>query len=221
MVTLLPSELQRVERRVRLIGILLFGRKAGITPMSTDVIHSIAYLADVLSPVWHLPILDAQLVKQVRKPYFPALERDLDQLVGIGLVEVERFRYVNPAEQIAQWRIDADYRLIEERAKPILDSVAQFDQQSRKFDFVREVVYAASGLGPEGIAEIGLVDAAYSDPLVDVGGLLDVDRANGGKNLTATVAERFAALTEADARFDDAELVHLYVRHLYTRMNVA
>lgn len=219
MATLLPVELQRTERRVRLIEIMLCGEDAGVGPLTTEVIHSIAYLADVLAPVWHLPILDAQLVKQAHRPFFPSLQHDLDELVGVGLVDVVNFDYVlTPANQ---WRISATYALCRDRIEPITTAVRGFAEQTRKLDFVREVVYAASALGPEGIADIGVLDATYSDPLIGTGGLLDVDASRGGRNPTADVAARFATLSEDPTTYGDAELVHLYVRHLFRRMRVA
>lgn len=221
MVRLLPAELQRTDRRMRLLAILKFGRAAGISPMNTSAIHSIAYLADVLSPVWHLPILDAQTIKQARRPFFPTLQRDLDELVGIGLVEVTRFNYAEIQGAGRGWSLDGEYIAVPDRVDPILDVARSFSHQQRKLDFAREVTYAASGLGLEGLSRVGLLDAAYSDPMVDVGGLLDADGTNGRANLTATVAERFASLTADTRRLSESELVHLYIRHLYSRMSVA
>ena len=96
-----------------------------------------------------------------------------------------------------------------------------YKRQARKLDFVREVVYAASGLGPSGIDDLGQVDAAYSDPLIDVGNVVDIDTEAGRANATARVALRFGELTQDSRELTDAELVHLYVRHLYARMQVA
>lgn len=221
MARLLPAGLRRTERRLRLLAILKFGRAAGINPMNTSVIHSTAYLADALSPVWHLPILDAQTIKQARRPFFPTLQRDLDELVGIGLIEVTRFDYVQIPGAGNGWELDGDYLIILDRVEPIFRVAGSFPLQQRKLDFIREVTYAASGLGVGGLSSIGLLDAAYSDPMVDIGGLLDVDAVEGKANLTATVAERFASLTIDTKRLSESELVHLYIRHLYSRMSVA
>jgi hypothetical protein len=179
-----------------------------------------AYLADALAPVWNLPILDGQILKQRQHLFFPSLQRDLDLLVGHGVVHVSRVRYLQN-EQGSGWRLDAHYTLESEFSERVLSVARSYERQARKLKFVREVVYAASGLGIDGIDDLGRIDAAYSDPLVDVGGVVDIDSEFGRANATASVALRFAKLTEDSHDLTESELVHLYVRHLYARMQVA
>ena len=213
---LLPEPLRAVERRLRLISILTAAVETGLAPVPISHVHLLAYLTDVLAPVWHLPVLDGQLLKR-RQPFFPAMQHDLDRLVGMGVVRVVRFGYVK-SDGGEGWRLDADYEPVSESASPILAEVEQHDQLRQVHSFVREVVYAASGLGAAGITEVAGVDATYSDPLVDLGGLIDIIEA---PSRTVHVAQRFAELAGDERRLTDAELVHLYVRHLYSRMRVA
>lgn len=217
---LLPVDLQRTERKLRLISILDACRFAGLSPTSVATVHTIAYLADALAPVWDLPILNGQILKRRRYPFFPTLQRDLDQLVGQGVSQVSRVKYV-PNEDGGGWELDAHYSLESEFAERILAVARSFELQEKKLKFIREVVYAASGLGPNGIATLGEIDAAYSDPLVDVGAIVDLDTESGLKNATAQVALRFAKLAPDFRDLTNPELVHLYVRHLYARMRVA
>jgi hypothetical protein len=126
-----------------------------------------------------------------------------------------------PNEDGAGWRLDAHYALISESAERVLSAARSYEIQNKKLKFIREVVYAASGLGLDGISSLGDIDAAYSDPMVDVGGMVDIDTESGRANATAQVALRFAKLTQDSDELADSELVHLYVRHLYTRMQVA
>jgi hypothetical protein len=214
---LLPVELQRTERQLRLIAILDSCRSVGLSPTSVTTLHTIAYLADALAPVWHLPILDGQMLKRRRHLFFPSLQRDLDLLVGQGVVHVSRVRYV-PSEEGHGWRLDAHYALESEFSERILSVARSYELQARKLKFIREVVYAASGLGTDGIDDLGRIDAAYSDPLVDIGGVVNIDSEAGRANATAQVALRFAKLTQDSRDFTAPELVHLYVRHLYARM---
>lgn len=216
---LLPVELQRTERRLRLITILDSCRRGGLSPVNIATVHGIAYLADALAPVWHLPILDGQILKQNR-PFFPALQADLDSLVGQGVVHVARLTYQFDRDD-QSWRLDADYVLAPTWADRILGTASQFEEQAKRIRFVREVTFAASGLGPAGIEDVGLIDAAYSNPQVDLGGIVDIDPDSGQQNATASVALRFADLTQDMGTLTDSELVHLYVRHLYSRMQVA
>jgi len=206
-------------RSLRIILILDGCRSVGIRPVNVDVVHSLAYLTDALAPLWRLPLLDAQILKQAGSPWFPALQRDLDRLVGRGVVAVTRLDY--RPEGARDWRLDADYELIENSAGPILRKLDEFESTYRMHALVREVVYAASAFGPEGIERLNDVDATYADPLVDYGGLIDMSGEPGSRNPTAAFAQRFAALAPNSRTLGEGELLNLYVRHLYQRMRVA
>lgn len=203
------------QRHVRLLTLLRSAAEVGMEPLALDAVHALAYLADALSPVWHLPPLDGQLLKRELRPFFPELQRDLDELIGLGVVEVVRFEHI-AAEDGSGWRLDAEVRLVPEHARPVLAAIDGLPEQASKAAFVREVVYAASGLGLDGVNGIARLDASYSDPTVDVGGVIDVGP--GSTNLSARAALTFRTLAGADRRLTEPELVHLYVRHLYKRM---
>lgn len=218
--TLLPAELKVVQRRLRVIAILDACARAGITPTPSKTIHVLAYLTDALAPVWHLPIMDEQLLKLHDRPFFPALQQDIDALVGCGVIEVHAFDYDFDESLESGWRLKADYLLNGSIAKRILDRAEEFEGQRRGVAFVREVVFAASGLGEQGLDNIGNLDAAYSNQLIHLGSVIDLSPEGDRQNASAAVARRFQGLTTS-ADLSEAELVHLYLRHLYTRMNVA
>lgn len=219
---LLPVELHHTERQLRLIAVLDACKAAGLSPASVTTVHTVAYLSDALAPVWDLPILDGQFLKRRRALFFPSLQRDLDRLVAHGVVCVSRVRYVQNDDG-SGWSLDARYTLDSEFSERILKAARSYSRQARKLQFVREVVYAAAGLGAAGIESLGTLDAAYSNPLIDVGGVIDIDTnaESGEPNATAEIAFRFGQLTDDSHELTDAELIHLYVRHLYARMRVA
>jgi hypothetical protein len=209
-----------IKRKIRLISILDSAASAGLTPLPVSSLHMIAYFADVLAPVWSLPVLDSVVLKQLNRPFFPRLQADLDYLVGSGVVVVTRVGYVRADDEDV--RIDADYELNQDFAAPILREVRQHAQQAETLDFVQEVVYAVSAFGLDQIPELGEADASYSDPLVDFGDLIEIaDESSDGSNRSARVALRFRELGSSTTNLSDAEVVHLYVRHLYSRMQVA
>lgn len=65
------------------------------------------------------------------------------------------------------------------------------------------------------------MDANYSDPLLDFGNLIDLAPEDMKPTRTAQVTERFASLMEGERACTDAELTHLYVRHLYSQLQEA
>ncbi|QCX26112.1 hypothetical protein [Nocardioides jishulii] len=105
-------------------------------------------------------------------------------------------------------------------ATPALDGILTNEYFRRQFEFVREVTYAAAALGPDGLASIGTVDASYADPFADVGSVIELDQASASGRTTSEVAQKFRALAP-DADLTDAQLVHLYLRHLYSRLRIA
>jgi hypothetical protein len=205
-------------RQLRIIGLLDAAERLGATPLPLIPLHTIAYFTDALAPVWNLPIIDGQILKRLR-PYYPSLQADLDRLVGRGVVAASEVHYVR---EEPHWRLDANYALNRQFADRILAVVESFPMRAGELGFVREVVYAASGLGVEGLQTVTELDATYSDPLVDVGGMIEVERDPGeANNLTAQVALRFGELLDGESTVSTAEMVNLYMRRLYARTQVA
>jgi hypothetical protein len=204
---------------LRLIGILDAAEEVGLTPMPILSVHAIAYMADALAPVWNLPSLDSQVFKRSRQPFFPRLQADLDSLVGKGVVVAEGLGYESIGSDGS--RLVADYELRRIWAEPILKEARRYESQNRDLEFVREVVYATAGLGVAGLSQIEFADAAYGDPLVGIGGVVDIDRNDGRPNATARAALRFGELGDDSQVLTEAEKIHLYVRMMYSRIQVA
>jgi hypothetical protein len=214
-VSLVAGETERdARRRLRIISILEGAERAGLTPLPLLQLHTIAYFADALSPVWDLRILDAQLLKRQDGPMSPVLQAEVDRLVGRGIAIPTSVTHVPDA---SGWRLDASYRLNPDFAGPILAAVRSFDLQAKQLAFVQEVVYAVASLGDAGMSDAPTSDASYGSVMVDIGGLVDIEDQDGSPNETARVALRFGELMESEITLTDSEMVHLYVRQLYKR----
>lgn len=214
---LTDSQMLGARRAVRLLSILRCAHDSGLQPVPGSAVHTIAYLADALSPVWGLPFLDAQVLKQVTRPNFPALQRDLDELVGRGIVRVDEIAIADRHDD--NWSTRASFSLTA-LAEPALARMRESNYFKRQFEFVREVTFAAAGLGPEGLAGVGTVDASYADPFADVGSVIELAEPSVSGQTSAVIAGKFRDLAP-DAGLTDAQLVHLYLRHLYSRLRVA
>lgn len=210
-----PS-LQHVRRKLRLIAIVAAAERAGLAPLQTRQLHAVSYFADALAPVWGLRILDAQLLKRREGPTSPLVQKDIDWLVGEGVVNVSSVRHAADAEGL--WRLDAAYSLNCELANPILAATQSFDDFALELDYLREVVFALSSLGAIGISSASAADASYGDDLVDLGGLVDIAGDNSEENPTVQIAIRFGELMQPDIALSDSEKIHLYVRELYRRL---
>jgi hypothetical protein len=212
-------EIDRIQRRVRVISILDAAELAGLSPLPLLPFHNIAYFADALAPVWGLRILDAQLLKRREGPISPVFQREVDLLVGKGVVKPWAVEHELDAD--GQWRLQAKYSLNRAMADRILEAIASFEQTSQNLHFVRELVQAMSALGPVGIEGSAESDASYGNEMVDFGSLVDIGGTSGKANRTAQVALRFGTLLQSDFKLTSAEMVHFYVRELYKRMSRA
>lgn len=208
-----------VRRQLRVIAILAAAEAAAIAPLPARQLHAVGYFADALAPVWDLQILDPQLLKRSEGPTSPALQADVDRLVGCGVLRASALRHSEDSEGL--WHLEADYALNQDFAAPILAATRRFERFAHELDYLREVVFAMAGLGTIGIAQASASDAAYGDQLIDYGGLLDIAPIDAEPNRSVQVARRFGELMAPEVALGDAEQVHLYVCELHNRLAAA
>jgi hypothetical protein len=207
-----------LRRQLRLMALLAAAQECGLSPVSARQLHTLAYLADALAPVWRLDILDAHLLKRKEGPLSPAVQRDIDSLVGIGVIVPSSVTHVEDSE--GRWRLDADYELNEEFASGVFEAVTVFELQRNRFTFAREVVFAASGLADQ-IQDIAAIDLTYGDVLVGTGGVVNIAPDDDELNATSVIALRFGELMAHETSLTSAEKIHMYVQELYKRIESA
>ncbi len=204
-----------IRRRVRLVVLLEASREAGIEPLPTLRLHLIAYLANVLSPVWDMPSVDGSVLKRSGGPFYPDLQNDLDRLVGLGVVRVENLRHQRIDDD--RYRLDGRYRLNPDLAEPILTYLNAMPKEAAAAHFVRELVLALSALSDEEIDRAITEDATYANPKVGNDNVIDFGEWLSA-NYSAAAAEKVGDLVPAGAIVGASEKVHLYVRHLRRRL---
>ena len=209
-----------VRRRVRLVALLHTAEEAGIAPLAILRLHTFAYLANVLAPVWDMPALDGKVLKRHGGPFYPALQADLDRLVGMGVVTIIGLKYVRddaPGDRDERWRLEGSYRLEPAGATRVLEQLLRMPDERATIAFLQELAYALSALSDDEIDRIMTEDATYSDPLVGEDNV--VDFAEWSKtNYSANAARAFVDLLPAGSLITSGEKIHLYVRHLRRRM---
>jgi hypothetical protein len=207
-----------IRRRVRLIVLLRAAEGAGLTPLPILRLHTFAYLTNVLAPVWHMTALDAKLLKRQGGPFYPALQADLDRLVGLGVASVTGLRHVR--DNRGKWRLEGSYSLNEVPAAPVLAYLQELPDERAIVAFVNELALALSVLSDADLDGAMREDATYSDPMVTEGNVIDFGEwAN--RNYSANAAETFSRILPAGDRTSPGEKLHLYVRHLQRRMHGA
>lgn len=200
-----------------MLAILAGARRAGIAPLPLGQLHTIAYFADAMAPVWQVSILDAHLLKLRSGPFAPPLQADIDHLVGIGVVTPTHVEHVR--DEDGTWRLGASYELNDVFAAPIFQQAMTFAERTAEMRFVEEVVLAVSSLSPPAIEAAVASDASYGDVEVATDGLVDISQDGNEPNLSARVALRFGELMRSKVTLSPAEMVHLYVRELDKRLH--
>ncbi|WP_141721681.1 hypothetical protein [Micromonospora citrea] len=180
--------------------------------MPVSAVHTIAYFTDALAPIWDIPLVEGQVLKKKRVPISPELQAAIDELVGRAVFLAGNVRHV-PVD--GSWSLDADYSLNAVLGRRIVDAMDRDLEYRRELAFVQEVVLALAGLGVPGLSVAAQADATYSDPNIDFGGIVDLDNSEEITR-TSQVTKKFAELVGQNHRLTEAELTHLYVRHLYS-----
>jgi hypothetical protein len=214
-----PSGQERIpslRRQVRLLVLLDAAEAAGLIPIRILRLHGFAYLSNVLAPVWELPALDGKVLKRRGGPFYPALQRDLDRLVGMGLVTITGLGYVRDDDN--RWRLEGSYFLNHAFSDPVLRQVSIYEGERRLVSFVQELAYALSALSDSDLDKAMSEDATYSDPLVSFGNIVDFDEWRR-TNYSANAARQFEHLIPNGAQATPGEKLHLYVRHLHRRIH--
>lgn len=204
-----------LRRRIRLVLLLDAAENAGLTPLPILHLHTFAYMANVLSSVWDVPVIEGKVLKRRGNPFYASLQQDLDRLVGIGVVLVSNISHVLDEDQ--RWRLEGHYRLHRPFANRILRSIKAFEHDHELMRFIQELAYALSSLSGDDVERATTEDATYADPIIDVGNVVDFAEWDA-MNYSANAARHFEKLLPGGARATRGEMVHLYVRHLNGRL---
>jgi hypothetical protein len=200
------------QQAVRVLVLLDALAQAGVVPTFARALHELAYLANVLSPVFDLTPFDAKLLKRPSGPYYPELQQSIDSLVGRGLVDARNVEY-RRIESEKRYRVVASYRLRRSLVQAALTRHAEvFGEEAL---FLRELASAYSALSDAQLGRAALEDARYADTSVDQNDVIDF----GEYESPAKNFSRNAALAFAPGRqLEPAERLYLYLDHLGMRV---
>lgn len=202
-----PEE-ARLAQGHRVVGLLDALARSGVVPSPARAVHELAYLANVLSPVFDLQPFDATLLKRRAGPYYPALQAALDHLVGRGLVDALDLTY-ELDETDRRYRVQARYRLRRSVAEPVLEALRQVRHDEAHF--LDELAAAYAGLADEAMGVATRWDARYADSDVDVDDVIDFGEwASSAKNFSRNAAMAFAP----ERTLMPAERLYLYLDYL-------
>lgn len=199
--------------RSRLLQMLASLEQVGGTPIDTRSLHAFAFFANVLSPLWDLHPLEGSVLKDNGAPYFPTLQRELDHLVGEGFVVVEQL-VRSDSESLT-----ATFRLNHSRARPVLRIIGSLPDEARAHEFLTELADAFVEIRPDRRDDAAVADAAYSDPAVAEGRIVDfaewVSPTRG--NPAWNTAQQFQRYVPSGVTLNRAEKLVMYMRLMKRR----
>ena len=202
-----------LRRQVRLLMLLNGAERAGISPIRLRQLHTYAYLSNVLAPVWNSRVFDGRLLKRRGGPFYPALQHDLDHLVGRGLVLIREVHHIRDEDD--QWRLDGTLSLNRELADNVLNAISAFPRFKEVQSFLLEVAYAVSALSDSEFDRVPHDDPTYSDNNVAYENVVDFAEWQR-VNYSSNAANHFMSVSE---HATPGELLHLFVRHLHRRIH--
>ena len=227
--SLAASAVEIMRQRARVIQLLDAAERVGITPLRAGRLHAFAYLADVLSPVWHLPAFEGKILKIEGGPHYPDLQREIDRLVVMGLIKVAEISYIPRPDEGA--RIDGLYSLNLDSPKlPDILSALGAREVGEALDpldyevhsFLVDLAGALASVPNDEIDVAATVDATYSDERFHVSSVIDFGKWSTDihvDNISLRTVDRFRKFLPQAALLTSGEKLYLYASFLGRRIH--
>lgn len=205
------TSLEARKRPIRVLALLDGLAESSIFEAPLRVVHELAYLSNVLAPVFEIAPFNASLLKRRGGPYYPELQETIDALVGRGMVFASGIRY-EPVPEEKRHRLHANYSINQKLARPTLDAYRQIYADTGEPFFVGELCAAYSTLADQDLGQAFRFDARYADDDVDTNEVIDFGQ---WSNATSTNFSRNAAMSfRPGESLQPAERIFMYIEHV-------
>lgn len=200
----------RLARRVWVLCLLDAAEQAGLTPISSEHFHRLAFLANCLSPAYELEPIDGKIYKYRSGPLYPDVQWDLDRMAVQGLSHVQGIRQLRTPTGVTLFV--ANYSML---AKGIhtLASLVKAPQARRQYQFLLEVAAAFGSLHGDSQETAALNDATYNDPDIATGDIIDFAEWQN-RNFSVKTTESFDKLVPYNLPLGKQDRLYLYFRYL-------
>lgn len=209
----LQSQGLQVRRRIRVMMLLDAVDYAVLAPISVQRFHTLAFLADVLSPIFHLVPMSGTILKRRSFPYFPDLQWEIDRLIGLDLVTT-----LDLAAVVEESKAFATFSLALQRARaaPVLDIVYSQNEFAVLRDYFRELAGALSNIQDADLDAVTKLDVTWDSG--HAGTVIDYAEWRA-KNYSALGADKIEKLAvqqfgHGQARLSPIAKINLYVNYL-------
>lgn len=206
--------LEARKRPIRVLALLDALADASIFEVPLRVVHELAYLSNVLAPVFDLTPFSGSLLKRQGGPYYTELQETIDMLVGRGLVFASGIYYEHVHEE-KRYRLHANYRINSALAGPVLAAYHEVYADIGEPFFIGELCAAYSMLADKELGQVFRFDARYADKDVDNNEVIDFGQwANAARmNFSRNAAMAF----RPGESLQPAERIFMYIEHVQRR----
>ena len=207
--------MDNVLSQARLIVMLRALGKAGLSPISLAEMNVFSYLVANLGLTWGINPFEGSFLKNMSRPYSPAVERSLSALVARGFVNVTSIELHSSEERYSVY-----FELVIERCSDLFNSLYKFDDEVFFSDFVTELAFAFQSVPEDERTEFFKYDLTWDDPGVADGRLIQISKflKNDGRNPTGNVISLLEHYRN-DPYLTQQEKLALYIRLLIGRSN--
>ena len=200
--------------RLRLVLLLDACEAADLAPVPVMRLHALAFLANVLAPIWSVRSYDGKILKRRGGPFYPELQKQLDRLVGLGFVVVEHVKQVNDE---GRWRLDGSFALNTSATKYIIERARAFSAERDATEFLRRLAFATCRLG-QPIEKLVMFDATWAEQRTGVGDVIDFSEWKAA-NYSAFAAQMFQKVAPRGPSLGRGDKLPLYLRYLELKAN--
>jgi hypothetical protein len=208
-------EIEVMSVRARLLQIVSKLESASGAHVSFQDIHLFFYFTNVLAPLWQVSPIADSVLKDSWGPYFPALQAEVDRLIGMGFFKVESFNFRRASSRA---RTEGYVTLDHTAAEPVLACLRELPDESSIESFLDELSFAYCDIEDTRRDEATLSDATYSDPSISNNRLIDFsEHGLRGADASVRVAHQFQKYAPSAVQLTQAEKLIMYMRLLKGR----
>lgn len=213
--------------RLRALAVLEAAERAALTPIPAQKLHALAYLSDVLSPVWGLAAFDPVALKTGREPFFGRFQDELDDLIVLGLLEVTTFNYggLDSVGRRDAIQLNARYQLRYSSSflEPLLAHIREDEELGVRLSFFISLASAISRLPDNVIAEAAMKDAAWDNANIPTDDVVEFSTVSGGRsrNRTDGTLDAFSKYMPGSKALEPVAKLRLYTAFLAERLRAA
>lgn len=208
----------RIRRRIRVLMLLDATDYAVISPIPIFRFHALAFLADVLSPLYEFPTVSGTILKRRSSPYYPDLQRDIDRLIGLDLVTPLDLKSIIHTSRAY---VDFSLTLNRKRVAPLLRVAYAEEQLCALRDYFRALASALSDIDDADLDSATKLDVTWDSghmgTVIDYAEWNAINRSILGANKIEQLATK--ALGDRAIKLSPAAKVSLYVCYLRRAVN--